>query len=218
MPGRIAEPAVLLKNHAYAQIKQRIQDATFPAGAFLSERQLAAMLDMSKTPIRAALERLEQEGFVAVSPQQGIIVRELSLQEIADHFELRGALETFVARKIAGRLTDRQIALIERNLNLQQVAADRQAVQRLVRLDAEFHWLLCHASGNLAIVDCIRQHRERMHRIIAQVMSRAAGRMQDAVDEHREIFVAVRDNRPRQAMKLLEQHLEFGRQYLLGVR
>ena len=55
----------LLKEQAYCRIKEQIQSAKFPAGAFLSERQLSALLGMSKTPIKAALERLEHEGLVS---------------------------------------------------------------------------------------------------------------------------------------------------------
>ena len=91
----------LLKEHAYAEIKRSILDNTFAPGSFLAERQLAAQLGMSKTPVRAALERLEMEGFISVSPQQGILVRDLSVHDIADQYEIRSAL---VARHPLGRL------------------------------------------------------------------------------------------------------------------
>ena len=99
---------LLLKERAYSEIKQRLQAGEYASGTFLSERQLAIQLGMSKTPIRAALERLEQEGFVAISPHQGVIIRDLSVHEIADQYEFREALETFVARRMAGRLTPAQ--------------------------------------------------------------------------------------------------------------
>src|SRR5262245_11966916 len=84
----------LMKEHAYADLKQRILSGTIAPGSILAERQLAADLGMSKTPVRAALERLEHEGFITVSPQQGILVRDLSIHEIADQYEIRVALET----------------------------------------------------------------------------------------------------------------------------
>ena len=89
---------VLLKDQAYENLKNLILEEVFAPGTFLSERQLAARLDMSKTPIRSALERLETEGYVAVSPQQGIVVRESSLREIVDLFDIRIALEVFVVQ------------------------------------------------------------------------------------------------------------------------
>src|SRR5215510_8543834 len=105
---RTAKPAAvngnrrLLKERAYRHIKQRILNGSFAPAEFLSERQLAGQLAMSKTPVRAALERLESEGLITTSPQQGIIVRDLSVEQIADLYEMRLALETYVARTLAG--------------------------------------------------------------------------------------------------------------------
>src|SRR5580700_8790566 len=84
-----------LKDRAYERIKSRLLNNDYPPGTFLSERQLAENLGMSKTPVKAALERLESEGLIAVSPQQGIVVRELSVHEIADLYEIRAALESY---------------------------------------------------------------------------------------------------------------------------
>src|SRR5262245_53005652 len=118
MAARRIEPAVvangnardgeagrgLLKEQAYAEIKRQILGGELPPGTFLAERQVAARLGMSKTPVRSALERLESEGFVSISPQQGAIIRDLSVPEIADLYEIRMAIESFVARSLAGKL------------------------------------------------------------------------------------------------------------------
>src|SRR5262249_16673482 len=107
--GHSARPAAtapgLMKERAYAEIKRRLLENEYPPMSFLSERLLVAQLGMSKTPIKAALERLEAEGYVAVSPQQGIVVRELTVHEIADQYEIRAALEAYVLRALAGKLT-----------------------------------------------------------------------------------------------------------------
>ncbi len=209
-------PRSLLKDRAYDEIKRQIQESALPPGSFLSERKLSDMLGMSKTPIKAALERLEQEGFVSVAPQQGIVVRQLSIKEVADQFELRKALESFVVQSITGRLLDHQAKGLHRNLQQQRTAADKHSVARLCELDAEFHLLLCRVLDNHAINDCLSQHRSRMHRVIFEVMSQAPGRLADAVDEHERILEAIENGRQGDAVKLVTQHLEFGKQYLLA--
>jgi DNA-binding GntR family transcriptional regulator len=206
----------LLKDKAYSAIKNRIQNATFAPGSFLSERQLATLLGMSKTPVKAALERLELEGLVLVSPQQGIAVCELSIKEVADQFELRKALESFVVSAIAGQLNEKQLARVDRNLLRQSAAASKGDVERLVELDAEFHLLLCELFGNAAIRDCLLQHRSKMHRVIRQVMSNGSGRLADAVKEHKGIFAAIKSGKSARAVTLIEKHLEYGKQYLLS--
>lgn len=207
---------LLLKDKAYQSLKEWIQQARVAPGEFLSERKLASMLGMSKTPIKSALERLEQEGFVVVSPQQGIVVRELSIREVSDQFELRKALECFVVRSIAGRLGETEKKSLRRNVKQQTLAATRGEVAKLCELDAEFHLLLCEVLKNSAIIDCLVQHRAKMHRVIFEVMSRAPGRLKDAAMEHQRILKAIEDGKAVQASKLMEKHLEFGKQYLVS--
>src|SRR5262245_51497417 len=92
----------LLKDRAYEKIKTQLLTDEFPPGTFLSERRLAGSLGMSKTPVKAALERLATEGFLSISPQQGIVVRQPSIQEIADLYEIRAVLESYALRTLAG--------------------------------------------------------------------------------------------------------------------
>src|SRR5262245_6520810 len=110
----------LMKEHAYEQIKRGILCDDYPPGTFLSERQLAERLQMSKTPVKAALERLELEGFITVSPQRGIVVRNLTIDEIADIYETRAVLEAYTLRAVAGRLTAGQEEKLRASLRVQE--------------------------------------------------------------------------------------------------
>src|SRR6516225_2557458 len=174
---------VLLKERAYGEIKQRLLASEYASGTFLSERQLAIQLGMSKTPIRAALERLEQEGFVTISPQQGIIIRDLSIHEIADQYEFREALETFVARHVAGRLTPAQISRLRANLEAQEANRRDGDVERSVVLDAEFHTLFCEFLANQEILRVMGQLRAKIYRVIARVFRINPGRMTNSYEE-----------------------------------
>jgi DNA-binding GntR family transcriptional regulator len=208
----------LLKERAYAEIKQRILCGTFAAGTFLSERQLALQLGMSKTPIRAALERLEQEDFVAVSPQQGIIVRDLSVHEIADQYEIRTALETYVLRTVAGRLVPAQVERLRANLEAQEANCRECDVERGVELDAEFHTLFCEFLGNREILRVMGQLRAKIHRIITQVYKINPGRVASSYEEHLAIADAVLQGDAAAAVRRIEKHLELGKQHLLSPR
>ena len=98
-----------LKRQAYDDLKRLILAGELPGGSVQSVRQLAARLQMSKTPVHAAIERLEAEGLVTLAPQQGVVIRELSVHDIVNHYEIRQAIEPFVMRRLAGRLTETQI-------------------------------------------------------------------------------------------------------------
>lgn len=206
----------LLQDRAYAEIKALIQDGSFPAGQFLSERQLAARLKMSKTPIKNALTRLEMEGFVAISPQQGIVVREPSVQEILDILDLRSALEPYVARRVAGGLTKEQSDALRANMAAQEAAVKAGDMGELTRLDADFHVLLCSFAGNAEIQRVMARLRETLHRVILRIMSRTPNRPAGALAEHAAVADALLKGRGDRAAKLLEKHLDFARTSLLS--
>jgi DNA-binding GntR family transcriptional regulator len=205
----------LLQDRAYTQLKGLIQGGTYPAGTFLSERKLAQELGMSKTPVRAALVRLDIEGFVSVSPQQGIVVREPSLQEIVDLFDIRVALEGFVVRRIAGKLSAAQKAQLKRNLQEQSDAVRKGDEAALTLLDTDFHCLLCSFLGNVEIERVMWQLRDKLHRVILRVMRQAAGRPKTAFQEHAAIAEAVMRGKGDEAAARIEKHLEFGKQFLI---
>ncbi|MGL4552782.1 MAG: GntR family transcriptional regulator, partial [Gemmataceae bacterium] len=223
MPARLDDIAVaparaLLKDSAYDQIKASLLNNHYPPGSFLSERQLAEALGMSKTPVKAALERLEAEGFIAVSPQQGIVVRELSVREIADQYEIRAALESFALRAVAGTLTQEQIARVRANLLAQSRLKGTGDVAEAVELDAAFHMLFVEIFGNAEILRVVRQVREKMQRVVSRVFRLSPPRIEASYTEHAAIAEAVIAGHGPQAAELLVRHLEQGKQTLLSPR
>lgn len=208
LPGRVES----LKQRAYVELKRQILSGVLLPGTLLSERQLATALDMSKTPVHAALERLEADGLITVAPQQGIMVREVSPQEIADHFEFREALETFVVQRLAGRLTLGQIKRLNANLSEHRRAARTGDVERNMRLDAEFHLLLCEFLGNIEITRVMSQLREKVLCVIRQITSRFPARLEAAHQEHQAIVEALIDGNPQVAVQSMRDHLHTGLQ------
>lgn len=208
----------LMKARAYDNLKQLILSETFEPGAFLSERQLAARLKMSKTPIKSALERLESEGFIGVSPQQGIVVQDLTLEETTDHFDLREALETYVVRRLAGRMTAEQIRRIRTNLAAQKTTLEKLDGPANRQLDSQFHLLWCEFLGNREIIATMERLRDRIHRIVTRVNSRDPSRMHEGFAEHVRIADAVIAGDGELAARMVEEHLKSGRLCLLSLR
>ena len=107
----------LLRDRAYNELRALIVAGTLAPGSFLSERKLSDRLGMSKTPIKAALALLESEGFVLVSPQQGIVVREITAREVVDLFDVRIAVESYICRRLAGNLATEQEKQLRQQLS-----------------------------------------------------------------------------------------------------
>jgi DNA-binding GntR family transcriptional regulator len=207
-----------LKDRAYERIKRRLLNDEYPPGSFLSERQLAENLGMSKTPVKAALERLEAEGFITVSPQQGIVVRELSIYEIADQYEIRTVLESYTLRSLAGKLAPDQVARVRANLEAQSRLRGNGDVAKGVALDTAFHLQFVEFLGNGEIMRVLVQLREKMQRVVTKVFHICPSRIDTSYDEHAAIAAAVIDGDSGRAGELLIRHLELGKQLILSPR
>ena len=205
----------LLKDKAYEMLKELILSETLPAGSFLSERQLAACLEMSKTPVRSALERLQGEGFLTISPQQGVLVREIPLHEIVDLFDIRIALETFVVRQLAGSLREPQITLLRENLAAQAACISTEDVAEVTRLDEDFHQMLCEFHQNGEILRVMLGLRDRLTRVISRVFRRAPNRFEASYADHLGIFEALTSGDKAVAERRMWEHLEYGKRFLV---
>ena len=211
----MANQRTLLKEQAYQQLKQMLLDGTYPPGVFLSERRLAEELGMSKTPVGAALQRLDAEGYVTISPQQGIVVREMSLREIKDHYEIRMALEPFIVRHLAGTLNHAQIAEMEKNLTDQAICLEANDIPGHVAHDRDFHLLLATFLGNQEILRVMEHQRDKTYRVTIQISLRHPLRIRDSYAEHLAIAEALLAGNGAAAAEQMEKHLNIGRQFIL---
>jgi DNA-binding GntR family transcriptional regulator len=205
----------LYKQRAYEQIKQMIVSGELAPGTFLTERPLASRLEMSTTPVRSALERLDHEGFVSISPQQGAAVRAFSFHEISELYEIRIALEPFVARRVAGRLTPAQLERLEASLAAQRENLTRRDIAVCVQLDENFHTLFAEFLDNREILRVLLRLRDKTHRLFNRVFSLNPGRMDGSYAEHVAIAESVIHGPPHVAAERFAAHLEYGRRLLL---
>ncbi|WP_165072439.1 GntR family transcriptional regulator [Paludisphaera rhizosphaerae] len=205
----------LFKSRAYDEIKGMILSGELAPGAFIAERPLAYRLGMSTTPVRSALQRLEMEGLILISPQQGAVVRDFSFREVAELYEIRMALEPFVARRIAGRLTAEQIERVNANLAAQQANLARRDIGLCVRLDEDFHTLFSEFLDNREICRVMGTLRDRTHRVFHRVFSLNPGRMEGSYNEHVVIAKTIIEGDAELAAQRVETHLDYGRRALI---
>lgn len=209
-------PVPRLQSRAYSELRRLIVSGEFPPGSFLSERQLAVQLGMSKTPVHVALERLEAEGFVTISAQQGVVVRGLSVEDIVDHYELREAVESWVARRLSGRLKPAQIEELQTNLARQREALAENDLRELMRLDEQMHYLLASYLGNREILSTMERLRDKIHQVILRVTDTDRARPAESIAEHEAIIAAIVAGQPDEAARLMIAHLEAGKRRILN--
>ena len=207
----------LLKDKAYLMLKQQILEDRYPPGSALAERRLAEELGMSKTPVKAALERLELEGYITIAPQQFVRVRELEISDISEQYEIRTALETYIVRRLAGRLSADHQQRLEANLNRQRELLDSEtSIVDRVAADAAFHMLLAEALGNQSIFRIMSDLQDRIYRVITRVFRRTPERYSASVAEHQLIADALLAGESEKAAKLVADHLQHGQSISLA--
>ncbi|MFO1330812.1 MAG: GntR family transcriptional regulator [Rubrivivax sp.] len=146
-----------LQDKVLMQLRDLILRGDFLPGARLAEQQLASRLNASRTPVRAALVTLEQEGLVEAHGTVGYVVRQFTAQEVADAIAVRGHLEGMAARLVAEHGLTRQLALELRScldegdaaLSPNPLAVEDYA--RYAAMNDRFHGLILQACGNKAL-------------------------------------------------------------------
>lgn len=211
---------VSLKERAYSELKELILSGELQVNSFLSERRLAKQLGMSKTPIRLAVERLESEGFLLVSPQQGIVIKDLSLEEILDYIDYRAALESFVVRRLAGELSERQVdtlkSLVDRQFQELGNTRGEDSKAHLVDLDREFHLAFCRILGNRQILAAMERQSDMLFRVADRVFRTHPARLEQSFEEHRELVAAVEKGEADRAAQLVSEHIGKIKRLMVG--
>lgn len=181
---RIVSPNQIPRS-PYEMIRDAILDGTYAPGAPLVELVLAEQCGVSRTPIREALTRLEQDGLVERGGR-GLIVRQRTPDEIMDIYELRLVLETAVVRAAAQRHTKLDGVRIVNALR----ATESAGPEAMVETTDQFHRAVWQASHNEALIRVLEQVRMQLARYPGTTLA-FPGRWEAALAEHREIADAI---------------------------
>jgi DNA-binding GntR family transcriptional regulator len=210
-PTDSREPAarggrVSLVDRAYDEIRRRILDNQYAPAQQVLESELAAELGMSRTPLREALVRLENENFVELVPRHGMRVVPLSLQSLRDMYEVLTALELAAVERLAReRPGDDVLAPLDAALDEMDVALKTQDLDAWVRADEQFHRMLLDLCGNprlaaLALTLWDQGHRARTATV------RLRGSLTPSNREHRAVVEAIRRGDGREARAQHRRH------------
>jgi len=224
-PSPISTPTasthpVSLSRQAYEALRQAIVGAEIPAGDVIHEGDWAERLGMSRTPIREALHRLAQEGLVERVPHRGTFVREASLEDLREIYQLRVVLEAIAAEDAVNRLTEAEIDQTEeawtalaRSLE-QGIVPDYETVGRL---DNAFHMMIVSHSSNRrlrAFMEELNQEVLRYQLITARVL----GDVDVTVAQHVALTRLLRDRDGQRLAQALKDHIESAADIIFSAR
>ena len=181
------------RDRAYHDLRYRILTGRLAPGTTLLETELAALLSLSRTPVREAVIKLEEEGLVEVRPRHGVTVKALSLQDFGHILNVFSALEVRAVELAAARgLTEPEAQALTRMLDQMEAATAAGDITRWSDIDDEFHAAIVALCGNQRLQDAIsafwgQQYRARLMILPLRPLP------QDSDREHRLILAALRD-------------------------
>jgi len=195
--------ATSLSEQAYSQLRSMIVHLDFAPGDVLKEDALREQLELGRTPIREALQRLEREHFVKVVPRQGIFVTGIDVSELSMLFETRTVLEPYAARLAALRGTAESWDAMEAALNRTTEASNGA---ELLAIDRTCHELMWQAAGNRFLIDTLDMLYAQSDRLWHLYLSDVVD-PEHAVDEHVAILDALRTGDSDMAALLVDDHV-----------
>jgi DNA-binding GntR family transcriptional regulator len=195
-----------LADQAHARIKQMIFDFVLMPGERISETELAQWVQVSRTPLRAALQRLAREGFLQLVPRLGWQVSPLDFDVMDELYDLRVLIECQAARHLA-ELDPRPGLRTLADTWLVPPADRLQNSEAVGALDERFHALLVQGSGNREMARVHQEITERI-RIIRRLDFTKRARIEATYDEHARILRAITRRRADEAQRLLRAHIE----------
>ncbi|MED4229563.1 GntR family transcriptional regulator [Neobacillus cucumis] len=205
-----------LKDQAYLEIKDEIMNGNLTPGDFISENVLSEKLNMSRTPIRSALQRLEHDGIVRILPKQGIYICEISVKQINDVYEMRTSLETFAIKKLAHTIEKFQIEELKEILKQQYEQIELKDPNLFIEYDTIFHLKLMEFIDNKEMYNAFSSIEEKLTFYGKEIIKKNFERLKNSYEEHERILSELEKGNEEASIKEMENHLQNGRRVLLG--
>ncbi|CAG2154773.1 GntR family transcriptional regulator [Cupriavidus numazuensis] len=202
---------------AYRKVRDNILENRWPPGFQATEQEVASQLEMSRTPVREALLRLQQEGLVEVVPRHGVRVLPVSPADMKEIYEVLTSLESTAAELAAARrLSSEELRPLEEASDAMDSALKRDDLDAWAQADEAFHAQLLSLSGNRMLKQMVLNTWDRAHRA-RMVTLRLRAKPVHSTREHRDLLKAIRKGDPEAAREVQRAHRERAGKELLDL-
>jgi DNA-binding GntR family transcriptional regulator len=203
--GAQADPPTLA-DQAYEVIQQAILDESYQPGDHLSVPAISKELGISRSPVREAILRLEQEGLVRTIPRRGAVVVGVTFVELLKLYEVREFLEGLAARLAAEKVTDGQIADLKKQWDEHSKAVEAGDVAAHMAIDQGFHTQVFDAAANHYVAE-MRLEIQNQIRLGLTSTAAVPGNPPKALEEHKRILEALVRRDPDRAEQAARAHI-----------
>ena len=194
------------RHKVYRHVRDGIISRKLRPGDMLYERELAQALGVSRTPVREALQSLQDDGWLTVIPRRGTVVRPLSRVEIEEVLQLRSIIAAASLMLSAGRVGPQDLAYLGTFIKLQEEAAKRGDSLKFMDADMDFHLALVRLAGNRRLTAITEDLLGHFKRIGSEALE--AGRdFEVPIAAHKAILAAVANGETEKARDLMVDHI-----------
>jgi len=200
--------------NVYEFLKDRIIHGTYGPGEKLNEREIAALVNVSRTPTREALRVLEYEGFVTNIARRGVFIKKYSPEELDTLHKMLIRLEGLAVEMAVPKLSESDLTSLQEITNRLGALASKKNYGEYLTLNFEFHLFFPKKTGSRELLDTITQLRKRIFRFYYSHIT-LAHNPEQYIHDHHEIIQALKGKTNKKPGKLMEQHIDHARKSFL---
>ena len=197
---------ISLADQVFEHLERDILSGVFKRGDIITESRLSSELGVSRTPIREALRRLEQEHLIEETGK-GAMVIGISEDDLEDIFLVRSKLEGLVCRFVAEKHTESQLNELRETVELQEYYVSKNDPDRIKQMDNQFHELIYKISGKTIFLEILAPLHNKIQKYRKAAVTNPS-RALESVAEHRAILDAIAASDGEKALELSIRHIE----------
>ena len=203
-----------LGQHVYEKLKHAIIRGDLPPGERLVESRVAGALDISRTPVREAIHKLEREGLLERLAGGGFTVFRPTLADIEETFGIRCVLESYAARLAAVNHQDEELHALEKKIEEFQHCLEEGQMDSLPKINTEFHNLLYAICQSPRLIKMIEDLRDQIYRF-RKILLYEPRRARISNEDHRQMLAAMKKRDVEGVERLVAEHILRGQAIIL---
>ena len=194
-----------LPQRAYHIIRIAIRDLILPPGKTILEREMAEVLQMSRTPVREALVRLETEGLVRIIPRRGFIVEPIERDDLNQIYEIVETLDGLAVNLASTKVGEEEINQLEKLIEQQEEALEQEDLKKWAILDDQFHNLIIKFADNKRLNASIDIHSDQLYRARLYTINHRPV-LTKSITEHKAIIACMKTGEGAAARLVMQAH------------
>lgn len=204
-----------LNEIVYEGVRSAIIRGLIPVGERINEKEYASQMNISRTPIRDALRRIEKEGLVEYIPRYGVIVKKISISDAEEIYKIRKSLDVLATKNAMQLMTEEDFLELKFNLEKTTIANENNEIEKVIHLFSEFNEMIYDYSQMPLLKSIVIKLREYVKRF-RDISLSGEERRNKALNEHWLIYKLMKNQQYEAIGPLIEEHLDYSKKFIIN--